>query len=134
VLQVHLCLVYFFGGLAKSLGSGWWNGASVWRALTRPPFNVISPDILVFWRYLFPVAGIFICVFEISYLFFIWPKRTRLFWLTCMLCVHVGIAVTMGMYLFSFIMIVLNIAAFGAGLIRLPLALNRPAPGVDPVV
>jgi len=134
VLQLHLCLVYFFGGLAKSLGSGWWNGASVWRALTRPPFNVISPDTLVFWRYLFPLAGIFICVLETGYVFFIWPKRTRLLWLICMLGVHVGIAVTMGMYLFSFIMIVLNVAAFGAGLIRLPFALNRAAPSAEPIV
>jgi hypothetical protein len=127
VLQLHLCLVYFFGGLAKSLGSGWWNGESVWRALTRPPFNVISPDILVSWRYLFPVAGILICILETGYIFFIWPKRTRLLWLTCMLGVHVGIAITMGMYLFSFVMIVLNIAAFGAGLIRLPFRAKRLA-------
>jgi hypothetical protein len=127
VLQIHLCLVYFFGGIAKSLGSGWWNGASVWRALTRPPFNVISPDILVSWRYLFPLAGILICVLETGYIFFIWPRKTRLLWLTCTLGVHVGIAITMGMYLFSFVMIVLNIAAFGAGLMRLPFRTKRLA-------
>jgi hypothetical protein len=127
VLQLHLCLVYFFGGIAKSLGSGWWNGESVWRALTRPPFNVISPDILVSWRYLFPVAGILICILETGYIFFIWPKRTRLLWLICMLGVHAGIAITMGMYLFSFVMIVLNISAFGAGLVRLPFRTKRLA-------
>ena len=32
---------------------------------------------------------------------------------------HVGIDFTMGMDLFAFIMIVLNVAAFGPGLIRL---------------
>jgi hypothetical protein len=130
VLQLHLCMVYFFGGLAKCLGSGWWNGASVWRALTRPPFNVIPPETLVSWRYLFPVAGILVCVLEISYIVFIWPKRTRLVWLGCMVCVHLGIAVAMGLYQFSFIMIVLNVAAFGAGLIRLPLATGRETPAV----
>ena len=134
VLQLHLCLVYFFGGLAKILGTGWWNGASVWRALTRPPFNVISPDILVFWRYLLPPAGIFICVLEIGYLFFIWPKRTRLVWLTCMLGVHFAIAVIMGMYLFSFIMIVLNVAAFGAGLIGLPFRRRQTVTSIHPAV
>jgi hypothetical protein len=134
VLQLHLCLVYFFGGLAKSLGSGWWNGASMWRALTRPPFNVISPDILVAGRYLFPVAGVFICLLEIGYIVFIWPKRTRLLWLTCMLAVHVGIALTMGMFLFSFVMIVLNVAAFGAGLLRLPFPLRRHTPSVAPTI
>jgi hypothetical protein len=132
VLQVHLCLVYFFGGLAKGLGSGWWNGASMWRALTHPPFNVISPEILVSWRSLFPVAGILICILEIGYVVFIWPKRTRLLWLTCMLGVHVGIAITMGMFLFSFVMIVLNVAAFGAGLFRVPFPLRRRTPSFAP--
>jgi hypothetical protein len=133
VLQLHLCLAYFFGGLAKCLGNGWWNGVSMWRALTRPPFNVISPDILVSWRHLFPAAGIFICLLETGYIFFIWPKRTRLPWLACMVGVHVGIALMMGMYLFSFIMIVLNVAAFGAGLIRLPFAIKRISPASKPI-
>jgi hypothetical protein len=31
---------------------------------------------------------------------------------------HIGIGLSMGMYLFSLIMIVLNLAAFGPGLIR----------------
>ena len=26
VLQLHLCVIYFFSGLTKLLGSGWWNG------------------------------------------------------------------------------------------------------------
>ena len=43
VLQLHLCLIYFFSGLAKSLGVDWWNGTSIWRSLTCPPFNVMSP-------------------------------------------------------------------------------------------
>src|SRR5882724_9837689 len=47
VLQVHLCLIYFFGGVAKCLGSGWWDGSNLWRALIRPPFNVIAPEILI---------------------------------------------------------------------------------------
>jgi hypothetical protein len=131
VLQLHLCLVYFFGGLAKCLGSGWWNGASVWRALTRPPFNVIPPEILVSWRYFFPVAGILVCLFETSYAFFIWPRKTRLLWLTGMVSVHIGIALTMGLYLFSFIMIVLNLAAFGAGLVSLPIAIRRNTAAVS---
>jgi Vitamin K-dependent gamma-carboxylase len=119
VLQLHLCLIYFFSGLTKCLGSGWWNGSSVWRALIRPPFNVIDPEILVRWKYFFPVAGIFICLLEITYPFFIWNSKTRKIWLIGICAMHVGIGLTMGMYLFAFVMIVLNFAAFGPGLIRL---------------
>ena len=113
LLQIHLCLIYFFGGLAKSLGSGWWDGSNLWRALIRPPFNVIDPGTLVRWKYLFPVAGILICVLETSYPFFIWNRRTRDVWLICICTMHLAIGLTMGMYLFALVMIVLNVAAFG---------------------
>ena len=119
VLQLHLCVIYFFSGLAKCLGSGWWNGSSVWRALIRPPFNVIDPEILVRWKYLFPIAGILICVLEFGYPFFIWSARTRNIWLVSVCAMHVAIAVTMGMYLFSLVMIVLNLAAFAPGAFRM---------------
>jgi hypothetical protein len=118
VLQLHLCLIYFSSGLTKFLGPGWWNGSNVWRALIRPPFNVIDPEILVRWKYLFPAAGIFICLLEFGYPFFIWSRTTRKIWLVGICGMHIVIGVTMGMWLFSFVMIVLNVAAFGPGLFR----------------
>ena len=128
VLQVHLCFVYFFGGLAKLLGSGWWNGSNLWRSLIRPPFNLLSPDILVRFKYALPVLGISICLIEIGYPVFIWIKKTRFLWLVCILAMHAAIGLTMGMYLFALVMIVLNLAAFGVGIrvpfIRHPLAVR----------
>jgi hypothetical protein len=112
-LQVHLCLIYFFGGLAKSLGSGWWNGSNLWRSLIRPPFNVISPEILVHFKYLLPIAGIAIWLLEVGYPFLIWNRTTRRVWLISICAMHLAIGLAMGMYLFAFVMIVLNLAAFG---------------------
>jgi hypothetical protein len=126
VLQLHLCVVYFFSGLTKCLGSGWWDGSNVWRALIRPPFNIIDPEILVRGRYLFPIAGIFICLLEIGYPFLIWNSKTRKIWLIGICAMHVGIGLTMGMYLFAFIMIILNLAAFGPDLIRADLRTYQP--------
>ena len=79
VLQLHLCVIYFFSGLTKCLGSGWWNGSSVWRALIRPPCNVIDPEILVRWKYLFPVAGIFICGWKLDIHFLFGTARHERF-------------------------------------------------------
>jgi hypothetical protein len=118
VLQLHLCIIYFFSGLAKCLGLGWWNGSSVWRALIRPPFNVINPEVLVTMKYVFPLAGIVVCLLELGYPFFIWNIKTRKIWLLGVCTMHAAIAITMGMYLFSLVMIVLNVAAFGAGVFR----------------
>jgi hypothetical protein len=105
-----------FSGLAKCLGGGWWNGSNLWQSLIRPPFNIISPDILIQFKYVLPVLGISICLLELGYVVFIWMKKTRLLWLVCILGMHIAIGVIMGMYLFALIMIVLNLAAFGADL------------------
>ena len=115
VLQLHLCLIYFVGGLAKCLGSGWWDGTNLWRALIQAPFNTISPETLVEFKYLVVILGITICLVEVGYVVFIWIKKTRLLWLVCILAMHVAIGLTMGLYLFALVMIVLNLAAFGVG-------------------
>src|SRR5256885_1079548 len=112
VLQVHLCFIYFFGGLAKCLGNGWWNGSNLWRSLIRPPFNLMSPDILVRFKYALPVLGISICLLEVSYPIFIWMKKTRRIWLVCILAMHAAIGLMLGLYLFALIMIVMKLAAF----------------------
>ena len=113
VLQVHLCFVYFIGGLAKFLGNGWWDGSNLWRSLIRPSFSVIAPDILVRFKYVLPLLGISICLLEMSYPVFIWLKRTRRIWLGCILAMHAAIGLMMGLYLFALVMIVMNLAAFG---------------------
>jgi len=115
VLQVHVCIIYFFGGFTKCMGAEWWNGDSIWRALTSPPYNVVSPQVLVMWKHFLPLIGISICVIETGYPFLVWLKRTRLVWFLCVCGMHVAIGCTMGLYLFSLIMIILNLAAFGPG-------------------
>ncbi|HEV2047405.1 MAG TPA: HTTM domain-containing protein [Chthoniobacterales bacterium] len=112
-LQVHVCLIYFFSGIAKCAGVGWWNGESIWRAVIRPPFNMISPSILIHWKFFFPIASISVCILETAYPIFIWPRRTRVIWLCSVVAMHIGIAAFLGMYLFALIMIILNLAAFG---------------------
>jgi hypothetical protein len=114
ILQIHLCFIYFFGGVSKLAGIGWWNGTSLWRALTVPPFHFVDPELVVHWKMLLPVAGLATCALELLYPIFIWPRRTRTFWLVSVCAMHFMIGLTMGMFLFAFIMIVLNVAAFAS--------------------
>jgi hypothetical protein len=113
VLQLHLCFIYFFSGLSKTLSPDWWNGNGIWQALTRPPFDLIPPAQLIRFEFFFPALGIGVCLLELGYPFFIWPRHTRLAWLIAILSMHLAIGLTMGLYLFALIMIVLNLAAFG---------------------
>jgi hypothetical protein len=116
ILQLHLCLVYFFAGFSKSFGSGWWNGDNIWGALTRPPFNVLRPELLLHFEPLFFLLGTFVCLLETGYPIFIWSRKTRSVWLVLIIVMHLGIGLTMGLYLFALIMITLNLSAFGAEL------------------
>ena len=80
-----------------------------WRSL---PFNLVPPDLLVQFKYALSLLGISICLLEVSYPIFIWLKRTRWIWLGCILAMHAAIGLTMGLYLFALVMIVMNLAAF----------------------
>lgn len=113
VLQLHLCIIYFFSGVPKALGISWWNGTALWRSVTAPPYDVISPHIWASLAPVLPVFGIGIWVLEITYPIFIWLRKTRVIWFFGVIGMHVAIALTMGLYLFSFVMIVFNLAAFG---------------------
>ena len=113
ILQLHLCLIYFFGGITKCAGPGWWDGASIWRALIRPPFNLLPPETLLAWKNLFPVLSISVCLLETGYPVFIWLRKTRTFWLLAVIMMHLAIGLAMGLYVFALVMITLNLAAFG---------------------
>ena len=117
VLQLHLCLIYFSSGLTKALGRDWWNGINLWRSLIRPPFDLIPAEILVRFKYAFPIAGVAVLLLEIGYPFLIWHRRIGPRWLFAILVMHAGIGFAMGMYLFASVMIFLNLAAFGPGLL-----------------
>jgi len=137
VLQIHLCFIYFFAGLTKCLGAGWWNGTNIWRALTLPPFDVLPIGLVASWSPLLPVLGISVCLIETSYVFLIWPRWSRRA-VVCGVCaMHVAIGLLMGMYLFALIMLVLNIAAFGVSEISRETAHNEseaPAEGAAPQI
>jgi hypothetical protein len=77
----------------------------------------VSPDFLVRWSLFFPVVGLAIWLLELGYPLFIWPRRTRALGLIAITAMHVGIGVTMGLYLFALVLIVLNLAAFAPDLL-----------------
>lgn len=113
ILQVHVCLVYFFSGLGKIVGHTWRNGEALWKTVHLPYFEgAIHFDALAAYPWLWIVGGWGIALLELLYPFFIFRPKTRNFMLALILALHVGIALVLGLYLFSAIMIALNIAAF----------------------
>lgn len=113
MIQIHLCMVYFFGGFSKTLGVHWWTGEGIWRAVSLPGFHNLD----VSWLSNFPtvvmVLGWGVLFLETFYFILIYIKKIRPYVLLAVSAMHVGIGIAMGLYQFATIMILLNITAFG---------------------
>jgi hypothetical protein len=113
VVQIHLCIAYLASGVEKASGSQWWNGEAIWRSLMISR----SPQFDFSWLAQYPwvaaVLGWTVLVMEIGYAALIWPRCTRRLWVAAIVAMHVGIAVFMGLGVFSAVMTVLTVAAFG---------------------
>ncbi len=113
VLQVHLCLVYFFGGISKMLGVHWWTGEGIWRAVSLPGFNNMDTTWMANFPNMLMVMGWIVLLTETFYFVGIYIKKTRPIILLAILGMHLGIGLTMGLYQFATIMILFNFTAFG---------------------
>lgn len=111
-LQVHLCIIYFFSGLNKAVGPTWHNGEAVWKAVQQSFGPQVIPlagmDSL---PWLWMMAGWGVVLLEFSYPFLIWSRHLRPWLLAGALLLHFSIALFMGLYAFSALMILLNLVA-----------------------
>lgn len=115
VLQLHLCVIYFFGGLDKAIGPTWHNGEALWKAMHLPDLaGAWRPDTTLLARHPLVVTliGWMVIILELAYPVYIWLRRIRPIWLWSIVGVHAGIALFMGLYHFSAIMMMLNVCAF----------------------
>lgn len=115
VLQLHLCLIYFFGGLDKIIGPTWHNGEALWKAIHLPDLNgAWRPDTALLAQHptVLALLGWMVILLEVAYPAVIWLRRLRAPWLCGIIGVHAGIALFMGLYHFSAVMMVLNLCAF----------------------
>jgi hypothetical protein len=112
LLQLHLCIVYLSSGLLKASGAQWWNGEALWRAVMRQDFGQFDLSWLAAAPWVARLGCWGTLVVELGYAFFVWPQRTRQLWAWATVGMHAAIAVTLGLWSFSALMIVLTTSAF----------------------
>jgi hypothetical protein len=108
LMQLHVCVIYLFGGLWKARGEMWWDGTAMWFAAAN--FEYQSNDLT--WLSQFPLlfaALTHVTIFwETFYCALVWPRLTRPLVLLTAVLVHGGIALFLGMITFGLMMIVAN--------------------------
>jgi len=112
LMQLHLCIVYFVGGLAKAFGVNWWNGVSIWKALNRPTITGYDAHTLASYAGLYTLLGIGTILLEMFYFVFINIRQTRKYWLALTCILHLSIAVILHLPFFAAVMILFNAVAY----------------------
>lgn len=110
LIQIHLCIVYLFGGISKLRGEMWWDGTAMWFSAVAYEYQ--SLDLTWIGRY--PIFGAIlthVTVFwETFYCALVWQRWSRFVMLGLAVLVHGGIAIYLGMITFGWMMIVANFA------------------------
>jgi len=136
--QIHLCIIYLDAGVGKLRGQQWRNGEAIWRAFSSPDFATFDFS----WLARVPALALFLTwttlIIEIGYAPFIWSRRTRPWWIVLTVVLHLGIAVTLGLWMFSLVMMLMTVCAFGLPLLFAPAGRASPVPppaaSPDPVL
>ncbi len=114
-LQIHLCLVYFFAGLGKALGTDWLDGNAIWLVINTYSSSTVIENSLPLIEYpiLFKILALGTVIIELFYVVLMFTKYTRKITLSLVILMHLGIAIFMDFYTFGAIMMLLNLIAFG---------------------
>jgi len=118
LIQLHLCVIYLFGGLGKLRGEMWWDGSAVWYSIASYDYQSLDMTWTGHFPMLSSMATHLTLFWEVSYCAVVWPRWTRPWALLIALIVHAGIALFLGMITFCFMMIIANIAFISPTFIR----------------
>ena len=110
LIQVHLCVIYVFGGLSKMRGEMWFDGSALWYTVVNYEYQSLDLTWLGHSRLAIATLTAVTLFWETYYVALVWSKWTRPIALAMALLVHGGIAVGLGMITFGFIMLVANFA------------------------
>lgn len=110
LIQLHMCVVYFFAGAGKLAGATWWNGEAIWGTLASYEYQTFDMTWLAGSLWLVNLLTYATVAWELSYAFLVWPKLTRPIILAVAVVTHGVIGMTMGMMTFGLIMLYGNLA------------------------
>jgi hypothetical protein len=118
LMQIHMCVIYFFAGARKLTGASWWDGSAMWLSVANLEYQTLDLTWLAHWPLLTAFLTHLTVWFEISYFALIWPRLTRPVYLALAVLMHLGIAFCMGMITFGLVMLIGNMAFVTPTIVR----------------
>ena len=105
LLRAHLCIAYFFSGFDKVIGPTWRNGEAIWKSLhSHNYYNLFNLDFLATGPF-FLLIGWATVITEMLYPLGMQLTVIRRYWGLAVIAMHVFIALFMGLFFFSAMMV-----------------------------
>lgn len=106
LLQVHMCVIYFFAGVSKLAGGTWWDGNAMWFAFANYEYQSLDMTWLAWWPRTVNVLTYASWLWEVSFCALVWPRLTRPLVLAGAVVLHLGIGICLGMMPFGLAMLI----------------------------
>jgi hypothetical protein len=118
LIQIHLCIIYLFSGLAKLQGETWWTGVAVWFSIANQEYQSLDLTWLANYPAIMDLLTHATVFWELFYCCLIWPRLTRPWMLLGAVGVHGFIALGLGMKTFGLVMLIANLAFIAPATVR----------------
>ncbi len=118
LIQLHMCLIYFFAGLGKLQGEMWWGGTALWGAAFNLEYQTLNITWLVHYPVLTAILTQITAYWELFFCVLVWPRLLRPLVLFIALPLHLGIGICLGLMTFGLVMPIGLIAFVSPQLIR----------------
>ena len=106
LMQVHMCVIYFFAGLSKLQGPAWWTGEAMWRAFANLEYQSADMTWLAWYPTLSNLLTLVAIVWELSFCVLVWKPLWKPLVLAGAVVLHVGIGACLGMWTFGLVMLI----------------------------
>jgi hypothetical protein len=117
-IQVHMCIIYLFSGIAKLQGEPWVIGEASWLSFGMLEYQSLDMTWMAKYPLLLNLMTHATVFWELSYCALIWPRLTRPWVLLMAVFVHGGIALALGMPTFGLVMLIGNLAFISPKAVR----------------
>gem|GEM_PF-2238637 len=117
LMQIQLCIIYFFGGFGKVLGFDWLDGNAIWLCVNHYlDEKVINSFFAHIPKFIYQLASLHVTILELLFPIFVFlSKNIRKWTVINIIIMHIVIALVIKIYTFSIAMLLFNIIAFYPG-------------------
>ncbi|CAN5651453.1 hypothetical protein BH10BDE1_BH10BDE1_12540 [soil metagenome] len=104
LMQIQLCVIYMYTGFEKLKGGDWWDQTAVWKVLGNEQLMLADLSFLRAVPLVIGLATWGTVLFEVYCPLLFWGKKTSRWTILAGWSLHIGIALTMGLFIFSLTM------------------------------